>query len=82
MASAISASRTICRNSEVHLVRGYTPNCGCSPLFPWGIVRAFNSDRSRRGLQIEITENKTPGDEQFLDPPGAELLSSALKSAK
>jgi hypothetical protein len=27
------------------------------------------------GFQIEITENKTPGGEQFLDPPGAELLA-------
>jgi hypothetical protein len=27
------------------------------------------------GFQIEIKENKTPGDEHCLDPPGAELLA-------
>ncbi len=27
------------------------------------------------GFQIEIKENKTPGGEQWLDPPGAELLA-------
>jgi hypothetical protein len=27
------------------------------------------------GFQIEIKENKTPGDEHYLDPPGAELLA-------
>jgi hypothetical protein len=26
-------------------------------------------------LQIEIKESKTPGDEHYLDPPGAELLA-------
>lgn len=30
---------------------------------------------SRLGFQIEIKENKTPGDEHYLDPPGAELLA-------
>jgi hypothetical protein len=29
----------------------------------------------RAGFQIEIKENKTPGDEHYLDPPGAELLA-------
>jgi hypothetical protein len=28
-----------------------------------------------RGFQIEIKENKTPGGEKYLDPPGAELLA-------
>jgi hypothetical protein len=27
------------------------------------------------GFQIEIKENKTPGDEHYLDPPGVELLA-------
>jgi hypothetical protein len=27
------------------------------------------------GFQIEIKENKTPGDEHYLDPPGAEFAS-------
>jgi hypothetical protein len=27
------------------------------------------------GFQIKIKENKTPGGEQYLDPPGAELLA-------
>jgi len=27
------------------------------------------------GFQIETKENKTPGGEQCLDPPGAELLT-------
>ena len=42
----------------------------------------FNRQRKRNrsetaapGFQIEIKENKTPGGEQYLDPPGAELLA-------
>jgi hypothetical protein len=27
------------------------------------------------GFQTQIKENKTPGGEQYLDPPGAELLA-------
>jgi hypothetical protein len=41
----------------------------------------FNRQRKRNrsetaapGFQIEIKESKTPGGEQYLDPPGAELL--------
>jgi hypothetical protein len=26
-------------------------------------------------VESEIKENKTPGDEHYLDPPGAELLA-------
>jgi hypothetical protein len=40
--------------------------------------RSENRDRSEMagpGFQIEIKENKTPGGEQYLDPPGAELLA-------
>jgi hypothetical protein len=33
------------------------------------------SQNQRLGFQIEIKENKTPGDEHYLDPPGAELLA-------
>jgi hypothetical protein len=33
------------------------------------------SQNQRFGFQIEIKESKTPGDEQCLDPPGAELLA-------
>jgi hypothetical protein len=29
----------------------------------------------RLDFQIEVKENKTPGGEQYLDPPGAELLA-------
>jgi hypothetical protein len=29
----------------------------------------------RFGFKLGIKENKTPGDEQYLDPPGAELLA-------
>jgi hypothetical protein len=31
------------------------------------------AQNQRFGFQIEIKENKTPGDEHYLDPPGAEL---------
>jgi hypothetical protein len=30
---------------------------------------------SASAFQIEINESKTPGDEHYLDPPGAELLA-------
>jgi hypothetical protein len=33
------------------------------------------SQNQRLGFQIEIKEKKTPGDEHYLDPPGAELLA-------
>jgi hypothetical protein len=33
------------------------------------------SQNQRLGFQIEIKENKTPGDEHYLYPPGAELLA-------
>jgi hypothetical protein len=33
------------------------------------------SQNQRFGFQIEIKENKTPGNEHCLDPPGAELLA-------
>jgi hypothetical protein len=33
------------------------------------------SQNQRLGFQIEIKESKTPGDERYLDPPGAELLA-------
>jgi hypothetical protein len=33
------------------------------------------SQNQRLGFQIEIKESKTPGDEHYLDPPGAELLA-------
>src|SRR4029450_5785339 len=42
------------------------------------LVREASAKRSqnqRLGFQNEIKENKTPGDEHYLDPPGAELLS-------
>jgi hypothetical protein len=32
-----------------------------------------HSQNQRLGFQIEINESKTPGDEHYLDPPGAEL---------
>jgi hypothetical protein len=35
------------------------------------------SQNQRFGFQIEIKENKTPGDEHYLDPPGAELLAGS-----
>jgi hypothetical protein len=34
-----------------------------------------HSQNQRFGFQIEIKENKTPGDEHYLDPSGAELLA-------
>jgi hypothetical protein len=46
--------------------------CGCSRCAP---STAAKAKRQRLGFQIEIKENKTPGDEQCLDPPGAELLA-------
>jgi hypothetical protein len=33
------------------------------------------SETAAPGFQIEIKESKTPGVEQYLDPPGAELLA-------
>jgi hypothetical protein len=42
------------------------------------LVREASAKRSqnqRFGFQIEIKENKTPGDEHYLDPPGAQLLA-------
>jgi hypothetical protein len=42
--------------------------CDCGlPLHP-AVPRVI-------GFQIEIKENTTPGDEYYLDPPGAELLA-------
>jgi hypothetical protein len=35
----------------------------------------FPTIRQRHAFQIEIKENKTPGGEYCLDPPGAELLA-------
>jgi hypothetical protein len=37
-------------------------------------------ERQRFGFQVEIKENKTPGGEHYLDPPGAELLSLVFLS--
>jgi hypothetical protein len=33
------------------------------------------NQNQRFGFQIEIKENKTPGDEHYLDPPGVEIAS-------
>jgi hypothetical protein len=38
-------------------------------------VRYAKAKRQRDGFQIEIDKDKTPGGEQYLDPPGAELLA-------
>jgi hypothetical protein len=39
------------------------------------LLHDFHRRKQRLGWQIEIKENKTPGGEQYLDPPGAELLA-------
>jgi hypothetical protein len=38
-------------------------------------AQSKRSQNQRLGFQFEIKENKTPGDEHYLDPPGAELLA-------
>jgi len=40
-----------------------------------GPAQPKRSQNQRLDFQIEIKENKTPGDEHYLDPPGAELLA-------
>ena len=48
------------------------------PFFVASYARPAQPKRSqnqRVGFQVEIKENKTPGDEHYLDPPGAELLA-------
>jgi hypothetical protein len=39
------------------------------------LAQSKRSQNQRLGFQVEIKENKTPGDEHYLDPPGAELLA-------
>jgi hypothetical protein len=54
-----------------------TENC-VSAIFVASYARRAQLKRSQNqhfGFQIEIKENKTPGDEHYLDPPGAELLA-------
>jgi len=49
------------------------------PFFVASYARSAQPKRSqnpRLGFQIEIKENTTPGDEYYLDPPGAELAWS------
>jgi hypothetical protein len=38
-------------------------------------AKAEPHETAAPGFQIEIKESKTPGGEQYLDPPGAELLA-------
>jgi hypothetical protein len=38
-------------------------------------AQSKRSQNQRLGFQVEIKENKTPGDEHYLDPPDAELLA-------
>jgi len=38
---------------------------------------AAQTKLQRFGFKPGIKENKTPGGEQYLDPPGAELLASS-----
>jgi len=38
-------------------------------------TRGQRNQNQRLGFQVEIKENKTPGDEHYLDLPGAELLA-------
>jgi hypothetical protein len=48
------------------------------PFFVASYARPAQPRRSqnqRLGFQIEIKESKTPGDEHYLGPPGAELLA-------
>jgi hypothetical protein len=49
-----------------------------SAIFVASYARPAQPKRSQNqgvGFQVEIKENKTPGDEHYLDPPGAELLA-------
>jgi hypothetical protein len=49
--------------------------CGFSSAEAATLVRYAKAKRQRDGFQIEIDKDKTPGGEQYLDPPGAELLA-------